>query len=297
MQKTIQTILRNELKEDIQSIKEIVGLGSVNKIFDIKGNGGEYILRLNEEADKKIEYQKEKWCLDKVLSLGIPTATVVNIGVEQNLPYMIQEKITGVNGQFYNATDKLTIWNTLGKYAKKYHQVKQIEQQEVTQNEFHKNWQARLAYNIKELNEKDSLLKQAILTPKEQQLSRTALMRLKDKAFQVGLVHGDLCPRNVICSKTAIYLLDWGTAEINVVPHVEIGILLMSEEAKGEAFANFLEGLEISKIEYDSILPEIKLLNYLHRLDKYRWAETYDIEQIEIYEKKVRDTFEELEIS
>ena len=294
MKKIIQAILRKAVKEEIQSISEITGLGSVNKVFDIKGIYGEYILRLNENADKNIEYQKEKWCLDKVLSVGIPTAKVINIGFDFGRPYMIQEKINGINGQLCSPTEKQIIWKCLGKYAKKYHQIKRIENKAVAQNEFHKNWKSRLDYNIQELNKQDSLLKNNILTTKEQQHSRTVLKRLKDRAFEVGLVHGDLCPRNVIWSKDEIYLLDWGTAEINVVPHIEIGILLMSGEAKGEAFKNFLEGLEISQKKYQNIQGEIKTFNYLHRLDKYRWAETYDVQNIARYEKKLRDTFEKL---
>ena len=294
MKKIIQAILQKELKEEIQSINEIKGLGAVNKIFDIKGISNSYILRLNEEADKNIEYQKEKWCLDKVLSVGIPTAKVINIGFDFGIPYMIQEKINGINGQFCSPTEKQTIWKTLGKYAKKYHQIKRIENKTVAQNEFHKNWKSRLEYNIKELNQEDSLLQNNILTSQEQQQSRRGLKKLINKEFKVGLVHGDLCPRNVIWSKDGIYLLDWGTAEINVVPHIEIGILLMSGEAKEEAFKHFLEGLEISQKEYGNIQKEIETLNYLHRLDKYRWAETYDVQNIARYEKKLRDTFEKL---
>jgi len=55
MQKIIQAILRNELKEDIQSIKEIVGLGSVNIELAIKGMGDleKYFNRVDLEKVKK----------------------------------------------------------------------------------------------------------------------------------------------------------------------------------------------------------------------------------------------------
>lgn len=294
MERIIQEILRYELSEEILSIIEIDGLGSVNKVFDIKGIYGDYIIRLNEDIGKNIEYQKEEWCLDKVLNLGIPTPKVLKMGLDTGISYMIQEKINGINGEFCSLIERKAIWKCLGKYARKYHQIKRIENKEVEESEFHKNWKSRLEYNIRQLNENDSLIANKILTSIEQQESRAVLTRFKDREFEVGLVHGDLCPRNVIWSKEGIYLLDWGTAEINVVPHSEIGILLMSGEANEEEFKYFIEGLGISLTEYEKMQQEIKILNYLHILDKYRWAESYDISNIKEYEKKVRITLEEI---
>ena len=108
------------------------------------------------------------------------------------------------------------------------------------------------------------------------------------------MTHGDLCPRNVIVNDTTTYLLDWGTAEINVVPHTELGILMMSDEVTKEAFQLFLKGIGISFTEFQLMEEEINLLNFLHRLDKYRWAETYDIENIKDYAFKTRNTFEKI---
>jgi len=103
-----------------------------------------------------------------------------------------------------------------------------------------------------------------------------------------------LCPGNVILSKEGVYLLDWGTAEINVVPYNEIGLVMMSKEANEIEFEHFLEGLGISNLEYKEMEEEIFKLNFLHRLDKYRWAESYDVAHIEDYEIKIRETFERI---
>jgi fructosamine-3-kinase len=290
MEKIIQEILQSELNEDIHSIQEIDGLGSVNKVFDIKGTYNNYIFRFNETTGKTIEYQKEKWCLDKIPSLGILAPKVLKIGFDRGISYMIQEKIVGRNGKFCSSTEKQEIWKCLGKYARKYQKIKRITNEEVEKNEFHKDWKARLDYNIRRLNENDTLLKNKVLTSKEHQKSKAILTWLKDKDFEVGLVHGDLCPRNVIWSKAGIYLLDWGMAEINVVPHSEIGSVLMSGEANEKEFENFLEGLGILQADYDNMKEEINILNFLQRLDKYRWAESYGIENIIEYEKRIRET-------
>lgn len=290
MERIIEEILRGELREEIHSIEEIDGLGSVNKVFDIKGTYNSYIFRYNETTGKNIEYQKEKWCFDNVLSLGILTPKVLKIGFDLGISYMIQEKIDGKNGKFCSSIERQEIWKCLGKYARKYQQIKRIANEEVEKNEFHKNWKARLDYNIRKLNKNDTLIRNKVLTSNEHQKSKSILKRLKDKDFEVGLVHGDLCPRNVIWSKGGIYLLDWGTAGINVVPHSEIGILLMSGEANGKEFENFMDGLGISQIGYDNMQEEIKILNFLHRLDKYRWAESYGVGNIKEYEKRIRET-------
>ena len=293
MKKIIQEIFQKELKEEIHSINKIDGLGSVNSVFDIKGNKGEYILRLND-SEKEIEYKKEKWCLDEVLKLGIPSPKVIKMGFQDNISFMILEKISGNNGSFCQEEEKEIIWKKLGTYASKYHDIQRIKDKEVEENEFHKNWKARLEYNMLELNENDGLLKNKVINKEEQEKIKEALSNLRNKEFKVGLVHGDLSPRNVIWSSDDVYLLDWGTSEINVVPHVEIGILLMSKEASEKEFKLFINGLGLSVLDYKKIEKEIRILNLLHRLDKYRWAEEYDVENIKDYEIKIRETFNKI---
>ncbi|MCB0571013.1 MAG: aminoglycoside phosphotransferase family protein [Phaeodactylibacter sp.] len=289
MEKTIREIIKHELNESIISIRAINGLGSVNKVFDIRTENDEYIIRLNEDRGKELEYQKEKWCIENAAKLGIPSPKVLKTGLHGSISFMIQNKISGANGNHCKPEDKAYIWKNLGNYAAKYHQAGRIEVEAVEEHEFHKNWEARLEYNLRELNEQDSLLKKEILNFEEQQSAKKVLSGLKKVQFKTGLVHGDLCPRNIIFDNGTVFLLDWGTAEINVVPHNEIGIVLMSNEADEGEFDLFLEGLGISSAEYQKIKREIEALNLLHRLDKYRWAEGHQVENIKEYEQKVKE--------
>ena len=297
MNKIIQEIARLEFNEEIQSIKEIVGLGSVNQIFDIQGKDGSYIVRLNEDLGKEIEYRKEKWCIETVSNLGIPSPKILGTGLTDKVVYMVQEKIRGKNGKQCTSIEKENIWRALGRYAKTFNQVKKIEDQQVEEAEFHASWKARLEYNLIELNSEDSLLQKKVFTPREHQISKSILTQLVSKKFQVGLVHGDLCPRNVIQHQEKIYLLDWGTAEINVIPHTELGIMLMSKEASENEFQAFKQGYGISNSAYLEMENEIESLNFLHTLDKYRWAESYDVENIKTYEDNIRDTFSKINIT
>ena len=294
MEKTIRNIFQHTLGETIQSIQEINDLGSVNRVFDIGASKGSYIIRLNDEPFKKLEYQKENWCVEAVQKLGIPSPQSIKTGVWENINFMILHKIEGKNGKLCHSKQKAIIWKKLGNYARSFHRIKNIEHLEVMESEFHKNWQARLEYNITELDDADSLLTQKIFTLQEHQVAREILACLRSLDLPSGLVHGDLCPRNVIWAQEQVWLLDWGTAEINVVPHIEIGTVMMSNEASEKEFQLFLEGLGISSQDFKNIEREIHILNFLHWLDKYRWAEAYDIQNINDYQKKIIDTFDKI---
>jgi len=169
VEEKIRDIIKNELEDDIESLKEIIGLGQVNRVYEISGVQKEYIIR------------------------AIKSPEVLKVGKELDINYMIQEKIKGLNGKLCNVEEKLEIWYKLGSYAKKYHQLKRIKIDEFEQNEFHDSWKSRLYYNIKELNEEDSLLKNKIFTEEEHQKAKSKLKELKAKELKEGLVHGDLC--------------------------------------------------------------------------------------------------------
>lgn len=290
----ITEILKEELNESIRIIKTITGFGSVNSVFEVNCFGGDYVIRINEEENRKLEFLKEKWCLEKAFDLGICVPKVLKIGTKGKYSFMIQNKVDGINGSKCNDEEKIKIWNDLGKYAFKYHQIERIEIPEIEANEFHKSWQGKLRYNINELNKEDSLLEKEILTAQEQQQIKKILSSIIDKTFKIGLVHGDLSPRNVIFNKQTVYLLDWGTAEINIVPHTEIGILIIEDEAKEFEFKSFLEGMKISRNKYETIAQEIKKLNLLHSLDKYRWADGFGVSNLNEYALKIRKTYERI---
>ena len=203
---------------------------------------------------------------------------------------MIEPKLTGINGKLCNTKQRKNIWKKLGNYAKVFHQIQRIEDEAVEANEFHKNWKARLEYNINELNKNDSLLKGGILNKKEHEKAKEILIHLREKKFKTGLVHGDLCPRNTIWNEGEVWLLDWGTAEINVVPHNEIGTVMMANEASDDDLQAFVSGLGITPEEYEQIEPEIRQLNLLQKLDKYRWAIDSGIDDIEDYIIQLRMT-------
>jgi hypothetical protein len=106
-----------------------------------------------------LEYKKEKWCIEHVNGLAVNSPNVLKIGIFENMPFMIEPKLIDINGKLCNTKQRKNIWKKLGNYAKVFHQIQRIEDKAVEANEFHKNWQARLAYNINELNKMIACLK------------------------------------------------------------------------------------------------------------------------------------------
>ena len=292
MEEIIEYIIWHELEEKIRSVNEIKDYGSVNLVYEVFGKKTEYVIRLNRERSKLIEYRKEFWCINKIRKMGIPTAVVYAVGEHQKIPYIIQNRIAGINGSYIHGNKRNEIWRKLGQYSRCYQSIKSVGDTRVRSNLLHRTWQQRLEYNLRELDKKDSLIENQILTIERHHEVRKVLMNLKNRKFTSGLVHGDLNPRNVIVDRKEIYLIDWGTAEINIVPHMEIGILQMSGESTTEELNIFSASLgipDISKME-----AEIKMINLLHRLDKYRWAEDHSIATIDQFAKKVVATLEKL---
>jgi len=294
LKEEIKKIINSVTGEQLTSITEIINFGSVNNVFDVACQKNNYIVRLNKDKNKRLEFLKEEWCINNVKELGVLVPKVLHNGIYDGFPFMIQEKIKGVNGSTCNKIEKMRIWKSLGKYSLKYSQIKQIEIPELIASEFHANWKSRLEYNIEKLNTEDSLLTNKVFSLREHVEIRRTLISLRGREYKVGLIHGDLSPRNVIINESSLYLIDWGTAEINIVPHSEIGIILIEGEANALEFQSFLEGMEIDQKEYVEKEFEIRILNILHRLDKYRWAAEYDVENLENYEKKLRQEYSKM---
>lgn len=271
MEEIISRIIKRELNDVVNTIIEIKH-GSVNKVFDVYCLKGNYIIRLNIEAEKAIHFQKEKWCYAKVSELGIPSPQVLGIGKEKDYHYMILSKIEGINGSTGNAQQKITIWKQLGQYASTYNQIKKIALPATKQKAFHKDWESKLNYNIEQLTEKDALLEKGVFSTIEHTQIKQYLLSLKPEKFNFGLVHGDLCPRNVILNDSMVYLLDWEMAKIGIIPHTEIGMVLIDETANPQEFEVFLAGMNLSKKAYHKIEKELRIVNLLSRLDLYRWA-------------------------
>ena len=131
----------------------------------------------------------------------------------------------------------------------------------------------QIKFNYNKLNSNDPLLLQGHLSTMKHKKIKSVLREISDHHFQFGLVHGDLSLRNIIVNNDEVTLLNWGLAEINVVPHTEFLQVLYNNEITEGEMVYFLKGLGIEQEEYEGMIPMILKLNLLKRLDKYRRAE------------------------
>jgi len=211
MKALIDKIVKKDLGEEVRSISEILTFGSVNNVYNVTTERGSYIIRINDAENKRLEFLKEEWCINAVTKIGIPSPCIIKNEIIDGYPYMIQEKIEGVNGSTCSKEVQLKIYNFLGECARKFNTIPDIDLPELKEAEFHENWQSKLDYNIQQLTASDSLLSNGIFNFNEHQKLKAALTSLKNMNFTMGLVHGDLSPRNVIAN------VAWALVEMHIM--------------------------------------------------------------------------------
>ena len=129
------------------------------------------------------------------------------------------------------------------------------------------------------------------LSEKVKQLFQT----LQEKKFILGLCHSDIALRNAIMdSKRIVYLLDWGTARAEIVPHYELNEILRASKPDAETLKAFLDGYGISQKQFKLMEPDLKILNLLNEIDTLRWVINKRPESIEEYKVRVKNAIAQI---
>lgn len=284
----IQSIMSNHFHENIVSIHQITNKGIVNDVFIVKLSNIEVVVRMNSDLKALETFQKEKWCIEKAAVTGIPGPRVLAVGSIQDAAYMIENLLPGENGQDCPA-HAVVQWTTLGKYAKLIHSITTSGYGEIltspANGEFHAplhpgfdgTWTGYVNYNINSLTEDDRLIKLGILDIASSHQVRELFCELLLKEFQFGLIHGDLSLKNLLIDDiNSIFLLDWGSAEVHIVPHWEFVQLLKGQIENNEPsrldFTAFLNGYGMNLQDFERIKKDLYSLLLLDALDKVRWA-------------------------
>ncbi len=254
----------------------IVGLGSVNAVFRVETPNDRCIIRLN--PDRRISvFEKERWCMEQALNLGLPTSTVIAVGALPEAAFMVQTFVEGQNGRDYAGKTDF-IWERLGNYSRLIHNVAVRgfgeDLADAATGRFKDSWQRFVAYNISSLVPGDALIRLGVVTPRTSLVLRSRFERLLETPFAFGLNHGDLALRNtLIAPDGTVVLLDWGCAEAHIVPHFElIELMRLGVAEYSPDFAAFLYGYGLSAAEYREMLPDLRMLRALRAVDKLRWA-------------------------
>ncbi len=280
MKKTlIEKIILRTIKQEVIKIKPILGKGDVNKIFIIELENKKILLRMNSKEEGLMEFRKEQWCINKAKEKGVLGPNILHIGKYNDSSYMIYDFIEGKSGK--EIKNKNEVWSILGKYA---HQINSIKVKgyglrfSPKDNKFLESWEKYTNYNISSLNKEDKLLKLKVYNKQQLLIIKKYFLSLKKKKFNFGLAHNDLSLRNVVIDKTGkIFLIDWGCAEANIIPHSEFieilgaGHIDLKIPTK-EEIRYFLEGYGISSKQFESLKKDISKFLLLVSFDKVRWA-------------------------
>lgn len=295
-------IITEFLDEPIEDIVQIMGQGLVNKVFKIRTNSNEVILRFRDETEAFEEYKKEAWCIKQASNLGIPVPEVLNVGKFGETPYMIQSYIDGSNGE--NAmVDSKIIWKKLGEYIRIIHSIEikgfglsMIDYENgVFGDSFNPTWIEHINYNISSITEVDKLISLNVYEKSQLSEIRNIFSELKSKKFKFGLNHSDIALRNTIVNnESEIYLIDWGCALAHIVPYYDLLSLykgkIYSGSPNDHEIQAFLDGYGITKSEFEELKPDLYSIMLLDAFDKLRWAidrSPSDIEAFAKYAKSV----------
>lgn len=297
--KIIIKTVQNHLSEDILDVSQILNRGEVNEIYILSTKSSKYILRLDPNENSLDRFQKEAWCMEEVFKKGVLVPRVHHLGMVQKYPYIILSFIEGINGDESNEKTGLT-WSRLGEYARKIHSIP-IEgygERMVSPGIFDGKWQQFLSYNISSLSPDDKLRELGVITSAQSQKLRNIFEDIKITNFVFGLIHFDLSLNNtIITDDGGVYLLDWGSAEVNVVPHMDIEEILESSlQDDSDEFELFLRGYGLVKADYKKIKPKIEKLSLLTKIDKLRWAIDRKPERIEYHKSIVKNKLIKLDI-
>ena len=272
-------IVRDVLKEPVVACEAITGRGSVNLVYAITTPYQDVIVRMRERDDARVEYGKEVWCYRRAGESGIPGPRVLAVGQDDAGEYLVLTRVLGANGE--DTPDALSVWKTLGGYARRIHTVPVTgfgnvladAEADRFSNGHSPTWNEQLAYNLAQLTPTDALIALGVYDAEERGVVQAAFAELGTCRFQFGLNHGDLSPRNVIVSSSGeTSLLDWGCAHVHAVPHSDLLTLPHWQLPLDPVTATFLQGYGLSGADYEALLPDLARLHVLRSFDVTRWA-------------------------
>ncbi|MDQ6670683.1 MAG: aminoglycoside phosphotransferase family protein [Chloroflexota bacterium] len=267
----------------------------MNQVAIVGLESGTMVLRANDGSDK-YEFEKEAACLAAASSLGIPGPRVLKIGHLDGWTYMVEEFIPAAPPR--DAPTPVDVWQTLGRYARTIHRIPVTGFGRDFAGDdhlaFRDTWPRFLSYNVTSLDATDPILDVGFTQDESDDLA-TIFERLRSTQFSFALCHGDLAPRNtVVANDGQVFLLDWGCAQANTVPHFDLSQVLRAEvHTDSDEFDAFLDGYGLTRAELDAQTPSITALAALCQADLLRWSIDRAPESIPHYADQLRRSLKE----
>jgi aminoglycoside phosphotransferase (APT) family kinase protein len=292
--KVITEIIQKVFNTFPHNITKIVDKGITNDVYIVEASKSKVVVRLSPEQNTD-QFAKEKWEMEQVNLLGIPTPKVIDIGIYKDTVYQIQEFIKGSHGTDISL-NTTQLWSTLGEYTKITHSipVNGYGDHMTSPGSFvsnRKDFGDYLEYNIASLNSEDKLIQMEILAISLSEKIRKKFESLRSKRFNFGLNHDDISLKNIIINdEEKVFLLDWGSSVLDIIPHVDIMEILESSfhfDDTHKDFIAFLQGYGLSEEQFKEIKPTIDILLLLNATDKLRWAIDTNPGKIDYFKRRI----------
>ena len=184
--------------------------GSVNKIFQFDGK---LVVRIGSGNQSRQVFQKEKWCIEQALAVGVSTPQVLATRDLDDGAAMLLPMIDGPDA-ISSPSRFQEVWRKLGEYACRFNSVdvSGFGKTFLVDDLAAKDWgfwtQNQVSLFENSLSRWGHLLSQRLL-----HIVRERLLQMGQWQFQPVLCHANIGLQNVrLDSKGKAYLLDWGDA-------------------------------------------------------------------------------------
>ena len=227
-------------------------------------------------------FDVEAWCAGAAARAGIRTAPVVARTHIEGESVLVVEHVTGQA----TAADDLAAWRAIGAAAARLAEVGTDDAPDGLFSRFGRDldaaWDAHLVYNLDALGPDDALPGLGVYDARDRDGLRDVVASLRGRDLRQGLVHGDLCHRNLVTASDGGYVvLDWGSAQVGPRPWTDVEQIHrwhvtrdaetpVSAAAWDEVLGAVLEGTGVSP---DAAAGIVGSLAVLHALDVVRWAQ------------------------
>ena len=254
--------------------EQIAEAGLVNEVWLLSSSSDKCVVRLNlaHPSDRAFqEFSIEAACYEAVGS-GIGPR-VRKIGFFEERAYMVMDYVMGERGE---DLAKSQVWQCLGSTLRAVHECchDQALLNAFDAKEPSQPWLKQLTSSIEQLSPSDPLVALGVYSVEDIPNLATRFSSLP--LGPVGLCHGDVSPRNIIVNGDHGTLIDWGCAELTIIPYFDMENAIrdqLLDENRGSydlpSFASGYGWILSELVEHEAIC-----LSYcvLKSFDLVRWA-------------------------
>ena len=264
------TVARRVLGERPRDVAPLGG-GLSNRVFRLRLRGGNFILRMHEEPDRLVAYQRERWAMEQAAACDVPTGKVLDVGIEQGWPYMLQAQVEGIAGTLWS--EPAAVLRQLGALAARIHRIRTggFGAPDATRGGCapQTRWADYLHEDL-DLDARLAILQRAdILGPRARAEVAAVLREMRAWRRTPTLNHGDLRLKNVIVSPDdgrVLALLDWEDCVSAPPPFWDLAIAL--HDLGPDEKEALLEGYGYTPRRFERVARVLRVLNLLN----YAWV-------------------------